>query len=290
MNEEPLLLDCAGDRVLGIYHPGNADADTAVVIVVGGPQYRVGSHRQFVLMARSVSDAGFPVLRFDYRGMGDSEGDPRSFEDVDADIRNAVDRIVEMSDTIRKVVLVGLCDAASASLMYAANDERVVAQVLLNPWVRSEQGQAKSYLRHYYLQRLMQRSFWTKLFSGRMHVFKSVREFLQSVRQARGSAVEESGVDVQRTNDDFVSRMLRGLKSFTGPILFLISGRDLTAGEFVDLCKDDKAWKSSMQKGRVETQRLEAADHTYSRRESLDAANTIIIDWLHRLAASKNFT
>ena len=48
--------------------------------MVGGPQYRVGSHRQFTLMARAFAAAGYPVLRFDYRGIGDSEGESRGFE------------------------------------------------------------------------------------------------------------------------------------------------------------------------------------------------------------------
>lgn len=49
-------------------------ASTGVVIIVGGPQYRAGSHRQFVLLARALATAGYPVLRFDYSGMGDSDG------------------------------------------------------------------------------------------------------------------------------------------------------------------------------------------------------------------------
>jgi alpha/beta superfamily hydrolase len=45
-----------------------------VLVIVGGPQYRAGSHRQFTLLARSLAEQGFAVLRFDYRGMGDSTG------------------------------------------------------------------------------------------------------------------------------------------------------------------------------------------------------------------------
>jgi len=58
--------------------PGEADAaaaDTGVLIVVGGPQYRVGSHRQFVMLARFLADHGVPCMRFDYRGMGDVSGE-----------------------------------------------------------------------------------------------------------------------------------------------------------------------------------------------------------------------
>ena len=68
-------FECGDDTCIGIV-ASNADvasrADIGVVIVVGGPQYRVGSHRQFVTLARALAASGVPALRFDYRGMGDS--------------------------------------------------------------------------------------------------------------------------------------------------------------------------------------------------------------------------
>ena len=57
-----------------------ATASVGVVIVVGGAQYRVGSHRQFVGLARHLAAHGHPVLRFDFPGMGDSPGDWVGFE------------------------------------------------------------------------------------------------------------------------------------------------------------------------------------------------------------------
>jgi len=47
----------------------------------------VGSHRQFVQLARRLAKQGYPTLRFDYRGMGDSEGVYRSFENVGPDLQ-----------------------------------------------------------------------------------------------------------------------------------------------------------------------------------------------------------
>ncbi len=84
--ERVLELRCGGETLFGVLATARRSRDTAVLIVVGGPQYRVGSHRQFVLLARRVADAGYPVLRFDYRGMGDSGGDMRDFESVSEDI------------------------------------------------------------------------------------------------------------------------------------------------------------------------------------------------------------
>ena len=138
-SEEAIAFPCAGEQLLGIIaHPEQAKR-TGVLIIVGGPQYRLGSHRQFLLLARVLSVAGYPVMRFDYRGMGDSTGEMRNFEAVDADIAAAIDAFMVACPELEHFVLWGLCDAASASLLYlhACEDERLSGFVLLNPWVRS---------------------------------------------------------------------------------------------------------------------------------------------------------
>src|SRR5712692_9618697 len=134
-NEIALIFDCEGESLVGILSGAGPLAGRGVLIVVGGPQYRVGSHRQFTLLARHLAERGVPALRFDYRGMGDSGGEFRTFERVGADIRWAVDRFFASVPGLKEVVIWGLCDAASAALFYAHQDERVSGLILLNPWV-----------------------------------------------------------------------------------------------------------------------------------------------------------
>src|SRR3546814_1414367 len=76
---------CAEAELVGILHLPAAAARRGVLIVVGGPQYRAGSHRQFLLIARRLAEQGYPVLRFDHRGIGDSDGPYLGFEALDAD-------------------------------------------------------------------------------------------------------------------------------------------------------------------------------------------------------------
>ncbi|MFY7949699.1 MAG: hydrolase 1, exosortase A system-associated, partial [Gemmatimonas sp.] len=145
--ETPLLFTCQGQRLVGVLgtpqhsdEPGGGPGAPrpAVLIVVGGPQVRAGSHRQFVELARALAAAGHPVLRFDVRGMGDAEGEPRSFEALDDDLAAAIDALVRACPQAPGVLLWGLCDGASASLLYLRRrpDPRVKGLALANPWVR----------------------------------------------------------------------------------------------------------------------------------------------------------
>ncbi|NND69017.1 MAG: hydrolase 1, exosortase A system-associated, partial [Halioglobus sp.] len=73
--------------------------------MVGGPQYRVGSHRQFTLLARHLAAQGFTSLRFDYSGMGDSEGVRARFDNVREDVEAALDALLAAAPGVRRVVL-----------------------------------------------------------------------------------------------------------------------------------------------------------------------------------------
>ena len=164
--EQALVIHCHGDSLAGIASVPDAPRDSAVIIVVGGPQYRAGSHRQFVLLARSLAEAGYPALRFDARGMGDSTGDARDFESITDDIGCALAAFHQALPAVRRFVLWGLCDGASAALLYVerTQDPRVAGLCLANPWVRSEASLARTQVKHYYTQRVLQRDFW--LLSG----------------------------------------------------------------------------------------------------------------------------
>jgi dipeptidyl aminopeptidase/acylaminoacyl peptidase len=116
-SEETTLFRCEGESLVGILAKPDTPSDTGVVVIVGGPQYRVGSHRQFVLLSRALAAAGYAVLRFDYRGMGDGSGPQRDFESVSADVGTAIDQLQQSVPAVQRVALWGavrrgICGAA----------------------------------------------------------------------------------------------------------------------------------------------------------------------------------
>ena len=279
--ETPLAFSIGGQQLLGIAALPETPADCGVLIAVGGPQYRVGSHRQFLLLARRLAAAGYPVFRFDYRGMGDSEGALRSFDNVSDDIGAAVDAFQRACPAIRHMVLWGLCDAASSLLMYyeTTRDARIDGLVLLNPWVRSEASLAQTHMKHYYGKRLLQREFWTKLLSGKMRVIHSLRELLRNALLARRGASQQSGKAVP-----FQDRMANGLRSFRGKVLLILSGEDYTAREFVEYACSQTSWKGLIDSANVSRCDIPGADHTFSSAEWRARVEDETLNWLEHQA------
>lgn len=251
-----------------------------VLIAVGGPQYRVGSHRQFLLLSRALAEAGYPTLRFDYRGMGDSTGGQRSFEAVNEDVAAAIDAFITKCPSVEQVVLWGLCDAASASLLYwdATHDARVRGMVLLNPWVRSEAGLAKTHIKHYYGQRLLQADFWRKLMSGKLDVFTSIYGLVANLLKAKtGNSHPGQSGDLP-----FQHKMLRAIQSFSGSVLLILSGNDYTAKEFLEVVNSEQGWQRALSMDTVTMIELPSADHTFSSVRWREEVGCSTKNWLKR--------
>ncbi len=283
MNERAVIFPVGGDRLLGIVHEGAAQATRGVLIVVGGPQYRVGSHRQFLLLARQLAAAGVPVFRFDYRGMGDSEGERRDFERAGDDLLAALETFQAEVPGVREVVIWGLCDAASLALMTAWREPRIRGLVLLNPWVRTEEGLARAYLKTYYLQRLFSGAFWAKLLRGQFNPLASSRSLFDMGRRALGRSAAQAGppaADSALPEGPLPERMAAGWRRFQGPILLILSGDDLTAAEFRDTAASDPAWQGLLVESRVTLRELPEANHTFSCRQWRDQVATWTLEWL----------
>lgn len=256
ISEQTLQFGCGGESLLGILARSDAPLGVGVMVVVGGPQYRAGSHRQFVLLARALAESGYTTLRFDARGMGDSTGALRAFDDTVDDLGAAIDAFCAAEPGLHSIVLWGLCDGASAALLYLHGraDRRVGGLVLVNPWVRSPVTHARTTVRHYYLDRLRDRSFWAKLFSGGVGR-SAVRGLLDIVRASASQTKSAPATSFQ-------ARMAAAWAAFSGPVLLLLSDDDYTAREFEEALRSDPAWRDAVARRPPQRVDLVDADHT----------------------------
>ena len=285
ITESALVFDCVGERLVGIITAPPLQPTVALLVIVGGPQYRAGSHRQFVQLARHAATQGFAAMRFDVRGMGDAEGAQRSFEDIEADVAAALDALQRATPSVKHVGLWGLCGGASAALLFclARRDPRVAGVALVNPWVRSETTQARTRVKHYYAQRLLQGEFWKKLLSGHV-ALGAVRELARALKVALGSSMHSSG-DTNEQTLSLERRMVNGLAGFDGNTLLVLSGNDYTAKEFLETVQLDPAWKAQLARPTLTRVDVLDADHTFSQPDSQLTVERHTLAWLQRIEA-----
>jgi uncharacterized protein len=284
VSQEALTFRCGDDWLVGIVARPGRLRSRGVLILVGGPQYRAGSHRQFVLLAERLAEQGTPVMRFDYRGMGDSTGRQGEIEDWVVDLGFAMDAFFAAVDGLREVVIWGLCEGASAAALYAHHDVRVSGVVLLNPWVRTLEGEARTYLRHYYFERLLSPELWRKVLRGDFELRRSSASLLQYVRRAIPERVTQGSVSAAvmdgRAAVPLPERMADGLLRFKGAILVILSGKDLTAKEFIDVTRTSRPWRQLLARPRVTRHLLEDATHTFSRHDWREQVETWTSSWV----------
>lgn len=135
MHVEPFYFGPPTRRLFGLYHArqGSRNAGTGIVLCYPMGQEYLRAHRTFLQLARQLAWAGFDVLRFDYGGCGDSQGDEEQagLTCWREDIARAVTELKEGADTAR-LCLVGLRLGATLALL-AAMERPVDYLVLWNP-------------------------------------------------------------------------------------------------------------------------------------------------------------
>lgn len=290
--EIPLIFDCDGSQLIGMTHvPDTVRTRGLLIVVAGGPQYRGGVCRMQVRMARQLADGGVPVMRFDYRGLGDSEGDFRGFRDVGADIGAAIRTFKSQVEGLSEVVLWGGCDAASAIMLNAWRYPEVTGIVLGNPWVHSQESGDTVAVQHYG-QRLRDKDFWLKVarldYNPGPAFATLARSALSRMRGGRSGVAVDSG---KHLLDDprapFVPRMREGLLRFKGDLLLLMSGRSLLSKEFDALVESNTDWQQAMRSPRkVLRQEFADADQAFSDIKTRAEITQVLALWLSDPASS----
>lgn len=209
-----LTFDCGGAQLCASLD--EAAGSTGILMVTGGSQTRIGSHRLYERLSRQLADHGFPCFRFDRRGVGDSGGEDPGYRGSAADLTAAAAAFRAGQPGLRHVVGVGLCDGATALALYGA-EAGIDGIVMINPWLVEAEADAPppAAIRRHYREQLLSLSGWKRLLGGSVSYRKLLRGITKAARPIEGS---ELAADV--------ARALRGSGE---PAVLILAKRDATA-------------------------------------------------------------
>jgi uncharacterized protein len=117
-----------GDRLIGVLH--RAAEQPVAVVVTTGPLTSV-KEQATGRYARALAERGFAALAFDHRTFGESEGEPRQFEDPEGKARDIGAAVTALATDNRTrdlpIVAVGVCAGAGYMARAVADDDRIWA-------------------------------------------------------------------------------------------------------------------------------------------------------------------
>ena len=166
-----IAFPCADATLAGSLD--EAAGSTGLLLVIGGSQTRIGSHRMYERLAKRLAEKGYPCFRFDRRGVGDSDGVDPGFLGSGPDLKAAAEAFRREVPALERIVGFGLCDGASALALYG-DEARLDGMILANPWlVEAEEGApAPAAVRAHYRKRLLTWDGWKQLLTGAVNFSK----------------------------------------------------------------------------------------------------------------------
>lgn len=238
MNRQHLTFTCEGETLVGTVDHGGAT--TGLLIVSGGNEIRSGTFAGQAALAAQMAAEGFPVFRFDRRGVGDSEGENRGFRESRADILAALAAFRAQCPDMQRVVAFGNCDAASALMLMQGKG--CDALVLSNPWTfDDDEGDdalpPPSAIRSRYLAKLRNPREVLRLLRGQVDLARLFR----GLKSAAGKTVAPTSL---------AQELAEGLAASGKPHVVLIAGQDRTGQAFAS------GWQG-------EVQVCDGASHAY---------------------------
>ena len=218
MSRRHLTFACEGETLVGTLD--DAAGDAGLVLVSGGNEIRSGAFAGQAQLAARVAAAGFPVFRYDRRGIGDSTGENFGFRDSGPDIAAALAAFRAVRPGLARVVGFGNCDAASALMLNAGAG--CDALVLANPWTIEHDDGAPppAAIRTRYAAKLRDPKELVRLATGKVSLRKLAGGLKRAVRPASPPTT-------------LAQEMRAGLDGFGGPVRLLIADRDRTGQAFV---------------------------------------------------------
>ncbi len=245
-----VTFPCKGDSLTGTIDP--AEGSTGLLWVSGGNEIRAGAHAGQARLAHLLALSGYPVFRYDRRGIGDSEGKNTGFLKTAPDIHAAAQTFRDAAPHVNRIVAFGNCDAATALALFhgQAGIDRLV---LANPWVIENQKPdtlpPPSAVRSRYLAKLRDPKALLGLFTGKV----DFRKLRRGLKQA--TAKPERSLLAGQLHDALIAADI--------PVDILLAERDRTALAFHDAW-NDAAYSKLRTKASVRVHTLASASHSFA--------------------------
>lgn len=242
-----LTFTCLGDRLAATLD--DAPSATGLLVVSGGNEVRSGAHRGMAKLAADIAQAGYPVFRFDRRGVGDSDGENGGFETSGDDIAAAIAAFRSACPMMQRIIGFGNCDAATSLLLH--RPDGVDALVLSNIWAIEavDDMPPPAAIKARYLERLKDPKTWLRLVSGAIDLRKLASGLAKLIRPAQASTLE--------------LRLANAMANGSCPAHILLSRGDMTAIAFADAWQGE-AFAKARQSGLYRVTTLDSASHSFA--------------------------
>lgn len=217
-----------------------------LLMVTGGSQARIGSHRMYERLTKVLSEQGISSLRFDRRGIGDSEGEDPGYRGSLPDLTAAIAAFRREAPGIERLFGFGLCDGATALVLHG-DAIGLDGVILVNPWLVEAGADAPpaAAVRAHYKERLLSLEGWKRLLSGAVDMRKLWRGIARLFRPEDATLATETATALRR------HRL---------PAYVILAAGDATA------IAARSAMKSHDFKGlNVDIQELDTDSHTFAR-------------------------
>jgi uncharacterized protein len=252
-------------RLVAMLHLPIAAPRAAIVMLPGGSDYRIGSHRSYVRLAMVLAEAGYAVMRLDVAGMGDSGGTHFGFEALGSDIASAMLQLRQRLAPETKVFLWGQCDGASAIILGLGRFQADGA-ILCNPWVRSAHTSADQLIRHHYRHRLTSRQSWRRLLTGQTNILSSLKAFVGALITVASPAP---------AMPHYLDTIATSLRAGRSPYLVVIGSADVGGQEFRVFLECHQIVSPTM-----DLVLIDGGNHSFSTQVQRQALQKTTIHWL----------
>lgn len=210
-----IRFPCQGAQLSGSLDA--APGSVGLLCVTGGSQTRVGPHRLLERIANRIAAEGYPVLRYERRGVGDSEGDDPGYKASGPDLAAAAAAFRAEAPALAVLVGFGLCDGATVIALHGA-EAGADAMILANPWLVETGADAPpppAVARAHYRRRFLSPAAWLRLLRGGVNPLAALRSLLGGFRKS--------------APNDLAAKVAQGLAPFAGRVRLILASGDATA-------------------------------------------------------------